>query len=710
MDTVGTRKVMQVIGAVAMAMALAVGGLPAAEWLSLVRAAAAQPDAFAVALPSGVAVKAVEVNEAGVEPDGSVVTFATTSGRSALSLIRIEPKGTLDKAFGSSGFAATSVYVDFSELFVDGTGRILVVGETAPPTQAGQVVVERFLPTGTLDTSYGTGGSVSLGSSLEAPFAAIGPAGDLFVDFTDSSPTGGSHLVHLLTSGAPDRAFGTAGVVPGAAGVVVFAPLAGGGVGLLTGDRIEALNAAGQVVQSVTLPAGAGSQSSLRPAPGGEWDVFGPDGLARYRPDGSIDPTFAAGVCGRVVPVYNQAWFSLPDGDYVATPSNLSLYAAGSPPTYVELDVRDANGRPDERFAPGGSVPAAAIDDNQPDILPALAASATTLWTLTPVQGAVYMARFALPTGGPQRPAGDSGEGLAVFAADGGVFNPVTTASGPLTDGDGVFCGSTGAMHLNQPIVGGADVPGAYGYWMVARDGGIFSFGDAHFYGSTGAIHLNQPDRRHGARRRRRRLLAGRVRRWHLQLRRRRTSTARPAASTSTSPIVGMAATPDGGGYWLVAADGGIFSFGDAHFYGSTGAVHLNQPIVGHGGHRRRRRLLARGRRRRRLHLRRRRVRLLPRRPPSRPGLRARTDRRHRPHPRWRVHARDERRPSVLRRGVLRPFRRRTGVAGPASGGRVGTVTPAYVRQGRCVRRGSLVRPSFVMRRSPPEARADGGR
>jgi sugar lactone lactonase YvrE len=46
-------------------------------------------------------------------------------------------------------------------------------------------------------------------------------------------------------------------------------------------------------------------------------------------------------------------------------------------------------------------------------------------------------------------------------------------------------------------------------------------------------------------------------------------------------PIVGMAATPDGAGYWEVATDGGIFSFGDAQFYGSTGAITLNQPIVG---------------------------------------------------------------------------------------------------------------------------------
>jgi Tol biopolymer transport system component len=46
-------------------------------------------------------------------------------------------------------------------------------------------------------------------------------------------------------------------------------------------------------------------------------------------------------------------------------------------------------------------------------------------------------------------------------------------------------------------------------------------------------------------------------------------------------PIVGMAPTPTGRGYWFVAADGGIFSFGDAYFYGSTGNLKLNRPIVG---------------------------------------------------------------------------------------------------------------------------------
>jgi len=47
------------------------------------------------------------------------------------------------------------------------------------------------------------------------------------------------------------------------------------------------------------------------------------------------------------------------------------------------------------------------------------------------------------------------------------------------------------------------------------------------------------------------------------------------------APVVGAAATSDGLGYWVVAADGGIFAFGDATFDGSAGGSHLNAPIVG---------------------------------------------------------------------------------------------------------------------------------
>ena len=47
------------------------------------------------------------------------------------------------------------------------------------------------------------------------------------------------------------------------------------------------------------------------------------------------------------------------------------------------------------------------------------------------------------------------------------------------------------------------------------------------------------------------------------------------------APIVGMTAKPDRSGYWFVATDGGIFTYGAASFYGSTGSLRLNRPIVG---------------------------------------------------------------------------------------------------------------------------------
>jgi hypothetical protein len=42
-----------------------------------------------------------------------------------------------------------------------------------------------------------------------------------------------------------------------------------------------------------------------------------------------------------------------------------------------------------------------------------------------------------------------------------------------------------------------------------------------------------------------------------------------------------MAATGSGGGYWLVAADGGVFAFGDARFLGSLPAQGGVDTVVG---------------------------------------------------------------------------------------------------------------------------------
>ena len=52
------------------------------------------------------------------------------------------------------------------------------------------------------------------------------------------------------------------------------------------------------------------------------------------------------------------------------------------------------------------------------------------------------------------------------------------------------------------------------------------------------------------------------------------------AGSHLNARIVGIAATRDGRGYWLAAADGGVFTFGDARFFGSVAGHRLDQPIV----------------------------------------------------------------------------------------------------------------------------------
>ncbi len=48
------------------------------------------------------------------------------------------------------------------------------------------------------------------------------------------------------------------------------------------------------------------------------------------------------------------------------------------------------------------------------------------------------------------------------------------------------FYGSTGSLQLESPIVAVTSSPDGAGYWLVAADGGVFSYGDAPFFGSLG--------------------------------------------------------------------------------------------------------------------------------------------------------------------------------------------------------------------------------
>jgi hypothetical protein len=76
-------------------------------------------------------------------------------------------------------------------------------------------------------------------------------------------------------------------------------------------------------------------------------------------------------------------------------------------------------------------------------------------------------------------------------------------------------------MHLDKPIM--AIVPSAKGrgYFLVARDGGVFAFGDAKFTGSL------------------------------------------PSEGIKGS-VVAVTPTYDGGGYYVLTSSGKVYAFGDA--------------------------------------------------------------------------------------------------------------------------------------------------
>jgi len=142
----------------------------------------------------------------------------------------------------------------------------------------------------------------------------------------------------------------------------------------------------------------------------------------------------------------------------------------------------------------------------------------------------------------------------SMASTPGGGYWILNSYSGVIyTYGDAVSCGQPADT---SKFMGGADTwpnaigivptPGGKGYWVLELGlsglGSIQSFGDALNYGDEATIA-------HG--------------------------------SGHAGEPVAMAATSDGLGYWIVDSDGGVFSFGDAAFYGSMGGRPLRAPVVG---------------------------------------------------------------------------------------------------------------------------------
>jgi hypothetical protein len=130
-------------------------------------------------------------------------------------------------------------------------------------------------------------------------------------------------------------------------------------------------------------------------------------------------------------------------------------------------------------------------------------------------------------TGGGAPAPTPTPHGYWLVGSDGGIF----------TFGNAQFFGSTGNVKLNRPVVGITVTSNRGGYWLDASDGGVFAFGDASFYGSIPGLGISP------------------------------AGSGGPRALNA--PIVGMVPSYDDGGYFMVASDGGVFTFGDAQFEGS---------------------------------------------------------------------------------------------------------------------------------------------
>jgi uncharacterized delta-60 repeat protein len=209
-----------------------------------------------------------------VQPDGKVV--AAGRGGAGFTVVRLRADGSLDPTFGSGGIVDTpirdpSTRDEASAITVLGDGRILVAG-TADYYYGAQTdfALVRYLPSGALDPSFGSGGIVATASPSEdvANAMALTPSGGIVV--AGYGGGGAFRLVRYLPAGALDPSFGSAGIVTTQIGT------------LYADARAVWVQADGKVVAGGTT----------RDGPPAVWDEMA---VARYNVDGSLDASFGVG-------------------------------------------------------------------------------------------------------------------------------------------------------------------------------------------------------------------------------------------------------------------------------------------------------------------------------------------------------------------------------------------------------------------------------
>lgn len=184
--------------------------------------------------------------------------------------------GTLDSLFGENGFVTTSFGTGHDAGFaisVQPDGKIVVAGQSGANVMQSSIALARYLPDGSLDNSFGAAGKVvtSVGSNNQAyaTCLAITPAGKILAGgnaYHDSDHY--FTLVQYQSNGNLDQGFGAGGVVL---------------TNVVDGDNF---------IESIAvLPDG-----KIMVAGHSEKSFSDSDfSMARYFPDGSLDPSFGSG-------------------------------------------------------------------------------------------------------------------------------------------------------------------------------------------------------------------------------------------------------------------------------------------------------------------------------------------------------------------------------------------------------------------------------
>ncbi|HMA35031.1 MAG TPA: delta-60 repeat domain-containing protein, partial [Chloroflexia bacterium] len=284
-----------------------------------------------------------------IQPDGRIVVAGdvalTQNGQNtAFALARYLPDGSLDATFGSGGRVTTDLDTGtdaVQALVLQADGKIVAVGYTAVFGSTNRdFALARYLPDGSLDASFGTGGLVTTTfTSLSDDLALAGGIqadGKLVAAGVTDIYSGGSRhyyfaLVRYTPAGALDTGFGSGGQVT--------TDLPGSQLG--PGASALVIQADGSLVAGGTSDNGSNANFAL----------------ARYRPDGSLDSSF--GTAGWVTTGFNantsesvQGLALQPDGKIVAAGVTYSPSTQGD----FALARYLPTGSLDSSFGSGGQV------------------------------------------------------------------------------------------------------------------------------------------------------------------------------------------------------------------------------------------------------------------------------------------------------------------------------------------------------------------